>query len=100
VLTGGAGRDVFVFRSASELTGGGSDRIADFATADRIDLSGVDASRIRDGDQAFAFLGTGASPALRVKSASRAKPTAALPRPISTATGSPTSPLNSMAPSQ
>lgn len=60
VLTGGAGRDVFVFRSASELTGGGSDRIADFATADRIDLSGVDASRIRAGDQAFAFLGTGA----------------------------------------
>jgi uncharacterized protein YkwD len=55
-LTGNAGSDVFVFASASDITG---DLITDFAPGvDRIDLSGIDA--VAGGrDNAFVFSGTG-----------------------------------------
>ena len=63
VLTGGDGADVFVFDDAE--TGGSSavlcDLITDFshAAGDRIDLSGIDATRIY-GDAAFVFIGEAA----------------------------------------
>lgn len=62
-LSGGAGADRFVFGFGRE-TGPGAgarDVIADFqahAGGERIDLSGIDASRATGGNNAFAFLGT------------------------------------------
>ncbi|HEY0629002.1 MAG TPA: RTX toxin, partial [Sphingomicrobium sp.] len=50
--TGGAGNDIFQF-----LTTDAIDRIMDFAAGDKIDLSGIDADVILDGDQGFAFIG-------------------------------------------
>jgi Ca2+-binding RTX toxin-like protein len=60
-IAGGAGDDHFVFQTAREAgRGGWSDRIVDFGRGhDRIDLSGIDADRKADGDQAFAWLGHG-----------------------------------------
>ena len=62
-MTGLAGADRFVFTSAAHsAVGANADRITDFSHAqgDRIDLTAIDASTGAAGDQAFAFLGTGA----------------------------------------
>lgn len=54
-LTGGGGNDVFLMRSAADV---GSDEalcdvITDFSPGDRIDLSGIDADTLSNGNQAF-----------------------------------------------
>lgn len=54
-LTGGAGNDLFVYAKASESFGGATDRITDFSSGDRIDVSAVDADTATRGDQAFHF---------------------------------------------
>lgn len=58
-LSGGKGRDVFVFELGdSAETKVGADMILDFnGKRDLIDLSGIDANENRDGDQAFRFIG-------------------------------------------
>ena len=60
-MSGGAGSDSFVFAGGDfgGATRAEADRITDFASGDRIDLSAVDASSLSGGDQAFTFLGTG-----------------------------------------
>lgn len=58
-LTGGAGNDIFKFNSRDDIGGYPRDGITDFATGDKIDLSGVDANPVLDGNQAFTFLGSG-----------------------------------------
>ncbi|WP_201842247.1 M10 family metallopeptidase C-terminal domain-containing protein [Microvirga zambiensis] len=56
-MTGGAGSDIFDFDSSSEA----DDVITDFThLVDDIDLSGMDASSVLRGNNAFAWLGTGA----------------------------------------
>jgi Ca2+-binding RTX toxin-like protein len=63
VLRGGAGADVFEFSAIADSPGGvDRDVIADFHRADSelIDLSAIDANTPVAGDQAFAFIGTGA----------------------------------------
>jgi hypothetical protein len=62
VLIGGEGADLFVFNSLAESPRGQSDRIRDFSGADgdRISFAGIDANPLAAGDQAFAFVGTGA----------------------------------------
>ena len=63
LLTGGAGDDRFVYTDVAESAAGAQrDAIFDFAVAggDRIDLSGIDAKPMVDGDQGFAFIGTNA----------------------------------------
>ena len=67
---GGAGADIFVFtavgdsvdyRHRSDGKKSTSDVLADFTSGtDRIDLSAIDAIRATAGDDAFAFIGTGA----------------------------------------
>ena len=59
-LAGGAGADTFVFGKASDSgTGLNWDLVSDFVVgADRIDLTGMDASTAVAGDQAFTYLGT------------------------------------------
>ncbi|KZD24927.1 calcium-binding protein [Tardiphaga robiniae] len=57
VLAGGAGADRFVFTAVTDSTPGVMDRITDFGTGDRIDLSAVDADSNAAGQQAFAFIG-------------------------------------------
>ncbi len=62
-LTGGLGADVFDFNLVTESGVGitARDLIADFlAGTDRIDLVNIDANAVTAGDQAFAFIGTGA----------------------------------------
>ena len=63
-LIGGEGADHFVFVDGdfASLSAKTADRIVDFnhAQGDLIDLSGVDANTLVDGDQAFAFIGTNA----------------------------------------
>ena len=65
-VTGGGGRDIFVYTRISDSPSGtGRDRITDFNAGrrgtfvDRIDLSGVDAVK-GAGNQAFDFIGTDA----------------------------------------
>jgi Ca2+-binding RTX toxin-like protein len=53
-MTGGTGNDIFIFRTVKEIR---SDRIRDFTTGDRVDLSGLDASQAEAGNQAFDFVG-------------------------------------------
>jgi Ca2+-binding RTX toxin-like protein len=53
-MTGGAGNDIFIFRTVKEIR---SDKITDFTTGDRVDLSGIDASQAEAGNQAFDFVG-------------------------------------------
>jgi Ca2+-binding RTX toxin-like protein len=63
VLTGGAGTDVFDFNLIAESGVGVAayDVITEFlAGTDRIDLLTIDANSAVTGDQAFAFIGTGA----------------------------------------
>ena len=61
-LRGGLGNDIFRYNDLSDSTGTTNatrDRILDFASGDKIDLSGIDA--ITGGsDDAFAFIGGGA----------------------------------------
>ena len=52
-LTGGAGNDTFKFGSILDTTNAAPDRVADFASGDRIDLSAIDANTATAGDQAF-----------------------------------------------
>jgi Ca2+-binding RTX toxin-like protein len=62
-LTGGAGNDMFVFANGDfgGATTSTADEIVDFTSGqDTIDLSQVDANTLLGGDQAFAFIGTGA----------------------------------------
>jgi Ca2+-binding RTX toxin-like protein len=59
-LTGGAGNDVFYFDALTQSNPNvGRDGIQDFATGDRIDLSGIDAVS-GAGNDAFTFIGSGA----------------------------------------
>ena len=57
VMDGGAGADVYRFKSAGAANG---DTIASFEPGDKIDLSGIDANQGAAGDQAFT-LATGAA---------------------------------------
>ncbi|MFE0756741.1 M10 family metallopeptidase C-terminal domain-containing protein [Inquilinus sp. NPDC058860] len=62
-LTGNGGADRFVYGSTgASAVGANRDVITDFshAQADRIDLSGIDANTGAAGNQAFAFIGSGA----------------------------------------
>ena len=60
-LYGGAGADRFIFKSIKHTGTSRStwDSIFDFSTKhkDKIDLSGIDASMLRTGNQAFAYIG-------------------------------------------
>jgi serralysin len=59
VLEGGAGNDQFMFTELADSTVAASDRIADFANGDRIDLSAIDA--VSGGaNNAFGWIGSGA----------------------------------------
>ena len=61
-LTGGAGADRFIFSALAQSTGLETDTLFDFSRleGDRIDLSAIDANATLAGNQAFAFVGTGA----------------------------------------
>ncbi len=60
-LTGGVGKDVFAYFEAAESKSNAPDRIMDFTVGeDRVDLSRIDASTKRGGDQAFTLIGTDA----------------------------------------
>ncbi|WP_137158267.1 hypothetical protein [Rhizobium sp. FKL33] len=58
-LHGGKGKDVFVFKSIFDSTTAsfGRDTIFDFAAADTIDISAIDANTKASGNQAFSFIG-------------------------------------------
>ncbi|ASF44602.1 hypothetical protein [Methylovulum psychrotolerans] len=61
-LIGGVGNDVFQFNSLSDVGNiegydGLSDKITDFTSGDKIDLSGIDANPTLVNDQAFTFIG-------------------------------------------
>jgi Ca2+-binding RTX toxin-like protein len=60
IMTGGDGNDLFVFADGefSGLSTWTADRITDFASGDRVDLSAVDANTLLASDQAFSFIGT------------------------------------------
>jgi Ca2+-binding RTX toxin-like protein len=60
-LHGGGGADSFVFTSAGQSNGRKTDTIHDFRIGDGdvIDLTAVDADSETDGDQDFAFIGSG-----------------------------------------
>jgi serralysin len=62
-MTGGAGRDIFGFDLRTETGNGAASRdvITDFVhLTDDLDLSGMDASRVLGGNNAFTWRGTGA----------------------------------------
>ncbi|OYW87416.1 MAG: hypothetical protein B7Z23_13840, partial [Pseudomonadales bacterium 32-61-5] len=56
-LTGGGGSDNFTYLSVADSTTSGRDLITDFATGDRIDLSGLDGNTGVDGLQGFTLIG-------------------------------------------
>ena len=60
-MAGGAGADVFEYRKATDSTLTSMDVVTDFAPSegDRIDLSAIDANELRQGNQAFTFIGKG-----------------------------------------
>jgi Ca2+-binding RTX toxin-like protein len=63
VLGGGAGKDVFDYNALvdSGINGSARDVITDFAAGkDRIDLSAIDASTMRAGNNSFSFIGKSA----------------------------------------
>jgi Ca2+-binding RTX toxin-like protein len=61
ILRGGEGDDVFDYNAAAESGPTARDSILDFTSgSDKIDLSGIDANSLADGDQAFSFIGSGA----------------------------------------
>ncbi|OED47973.1 hypothetical protein AB838_15380 [Rhodobacteraceae bacterium (ex Bugula neritina AB1)] len=53
-MTGGGGNDHFIFKSVPEIR---ADKIRDFKTGDKVDLSRIDASGTDAGNQAFSFVG-------------------------------------------
>ncbi len=64
-LTGGTGNDTFKYNVLTEMSDKSSfgyaanaDTITDFATGDKIDLSGVDADTTLAGNQVFTFVGS------------------------------------------
>ncbi|WP_170976464.1 cadherin domain-containing protein [Rhizobium sp. FKL33] len=57
-LTGGKGADMFIFSAVSDSAGKTYDTIYDFAAADTIDLSAIDANSKKSGNQAFSFIGS------------------------------------------
>jgi len=58
-LTGGAGTDTFYYDDVIQSTPAASDQITDFASGEKVDVSGIDA--VAGGsDNAFTFLGAGA----------------------------------------
>jgi Ca2+-binding RTX toxin-like protein len=59
-LTGGAGNDYFRYQNVAESTASTMDRILDFQTGDRIDLSSIDANSNLAGNNPFAFIGDAA----------------------------------------
>ena len=60
-LFGGNGKDVFVYRNVSDSAGNACDVIHGFHFGnDKIDLSLIDADATAAGNQAFAFIGSGA----------------------------------------
>ena len=61
-LTGGAGKDMFLYRSRghSEADPAKRDTIYDFSSSDKIDLAGVDANHLLSGNQAFIYIGKSA----------------------------------------
>lgn len=61
-LWGGAGADRFLFKALGESAGSLADTIFDFvpSTGDRIDLSAIDASVNKSGNQTFFFVGESA----------------------------------------
>jgi Ca2+-binding RTX toxin-like protein len=61
LLTGGLGNDVFVFANVNDSTLTNPDKILDFATGDRIDLSPIDAKDNTAADDAFNSLITKAT---------------------------------------
>jgi Ca2+-binding RTX toxin-like protein len=61
-LTGGAANDTFVFKQLKESLTSAPDRITDFTTGDKIDLSAIDANTGLAGDQAFHLGGGGGHP--------------------------------------
>jgi serralysin len=58
-LTGGTGNDIFYYDDSAQSTPSVGDTIQDFATGDKIDVSGMDAIA-GGGHDGFSFLGTGA----------------------------------------
>lgn len=60
-LTGGQGADTFIFMTSKDSTvsSSGRDTISDFSRSDRdrIDLSAIDANKVKVGDQGFSFIG-------------------------------------------
>ena len=56
---GGAGSDTFVYTSLSDSPSSGGDVIKDWTSADRLDLSRIDANASLAGDQAFHVYWTG-----------------------------------------
>lgn len=59
-LRGGFGWDVFRFLAASDSTVAAPDKILDFQSREKIDLSVIDANSKIEGDQAFTFIGSAA----------------------------------------
>lgn len=59
-LSGGSGKDTFVFKSVKESTPSARDTIYDFnrADGDKIDLRSIDADKNMANDQAFKFIGS------------------------------------------
>ena len=61
ILEGGVGSDTFVFGAAADSSALAIDLVLDFASGtDKIDLSGMDANGLSNGDQAFAYIGSSA----------------------------------------
>ncbi|MEN2991878.1 calcium-binding protein, partial [Tistrella sp. BH-R2-4] len=58
-LIGGSGADWFLYQSQEQSASGNGDRILDFSQAqgDQIVVSQIDANRLINGDQSFAFIG-------------------------------------------
>ncbi|HEX2763966.1 MAG TPA: Calx-beta domain-containing protein [Allosphingosinicella sp.] len=60
-LSGGGGADTFRYRSSADSTTISADRILGFTSGtDKIDLAGIDADTLSDGDQAFHWVGANA----------------------------------------
>jgi serralysin len=60
ILTGGASDDVFFYSDVADSAVGARDRILDFTSGDRINLSQIDAIAGTANNEKFTFIGTGA----------------------------------------
>ena len=60
LLTGGAGSDTFFYDDIRQSTADARDTITDFASADIVDLSRIDADPTSTADDAFTLIGTAA----------------------------------------